>query len=553
MEAAERKLAPHDAAARAAAAAAGAPRWMGPVASPVPRRYWWLKRLAVGYVLWFVLIVGVRIWWGAEAQRRLDQRIDSYRAAGQPVLIEDFEPTPVPDEDNAAPLWEKAAAAIVQQEEDHYYEDFLKPSYAAKYPDEFDALIAANAGALQFAEEAAAKPAIDWGARFTNPPPYMLFARHYSGQRAVAKMLAIAARHDSRQGIHAAAVARVEQMLDAAEDTGTAPVELMGHYAWIAIEALAAAALEALVPSMQIHGAAAEFDSAAADRAAVERLIVRLLDDQELREHLRLALYAERMSAIELVEGLLDGTFVLGAAPGSQRSGARALYSAATSPVSPLVKLDLVYMLDFNAQVLGAVEAASWTQVREALPPNPASLSDHQQLKRTISSFWLSSPERMLELHHRTLARRRMAGLSLALVLYRQDHGELPAMLGALTPTYLGTLPADPFRAEGGTFGYLPHADEPRLYTVGPDGVDDGGAYAIASFSHTTETAVDLERLDPPFFLTAARPKLTPPEPAGKGGRSASRARRASTPIAAETQPATSQPGSPPRRSAPPQ
>ena len=82
-------------------------------ARPVPPRYWWAKRilLAIGVVV--LLLVVLRWWWGWEAQRRLDALIAEYRAAGQPVTVEDFQVPAVPDGENAAHFLMQAAAALV--------------------------------------------------------------------------------------------------------------------------------------------------------------------------------------------------------------------------------------------------------------------------------------------------------------------------------------------------------------------------------------------------------------------------------------------------------
>lgn len=72
---------------------------------------------------------------------------------------------------------------------------------------------------------------------------------------------------------------------------------------------------------------------------------------------------------------------------------------------------------------------------------------------------------------------RRATATILALRMYELDHdGQLPEKLGSLVPRYLSKLPSDPMRADGGSFGYLPHAQPPILYSVGLDGKDDGGA-----------------------------------------------------------------------------
>jgi hypothetical protein len=64
----------------------------------------------------------------------------------------------------------------------------------------------------------------------------------------------------------------------------------------------------------------------------------------------------------------------------------------------------------------------------------------------------------------------------LALRLYRFDHdGNLPEKLSQLVPAYLPVLPADPMAADGRPFGYHPAAQPPVIYSVGFDGIDDGG------------------------------------------------------------------------------
>jgi len=62
----------------------------------------------------------------------------------------------------------------------------------------------------------------------------------------------------------------------------------------------------------------------------------------------------------------------------------------------------------------------------------------------------------------------------LALHTFRLEHGHYPASLAELAPAYLKRLPDDPFALQG-TFGYRLDGDHYLLYSVGPDGKDDGG------------------------------------------------------------------------------
>lgn len=63
---------------------------------------------------------------------------------------------------------------------------------------------------------------------------------------------------------------------------------------------------------------------------------------------------------------------------------------------------------------------------------------------------------------------------TLALHLYRREHAAYPARLEDLTPRYLDSVPADPF-ARAGTLRYRRRGAGYLLYSIGPDGVDNGG------------------------------------------------------------------------------
>ncbi len=75
--------------------------------------------------------------------------------------------------------------------------------------------------------------------------------------------------------------------------------------------------------------------------------------------------------------------------------------------------------------------------------------------------------------HKMSVAVLRLLAAELALRCYRSEHGQAPARLEDLVPAYLKRVPLDPFsnrpmiyRAQGTNW---------LLYSVGPDGVDDGG------------------------------------------------------------------------------
>ena len=68
----------------------------------------------------------------------------------------------------------------------------------------------------------------------------------------------------------------------------------------------------------------------------------------------------------------------------------------------------------------------------------------------------------------------RSAQIAIAIERYRRDHaGALPDTLDALVPAYLSEIPADPLT--GASLLYRVGSDAYTIYSVGENGVDDGG------------------------------------------------------------------------------
>jgi len=69
---------------------------------------------------------------------------------------------------------------------------------------------------------------------------------------------------------------------------------------------------------------------------------------------------------------------------------------------------------------------------------------------------------------------RELTTTALAIKRYQLRHGRYPSELGALVPAFLPAIPRDP--ADGKPLRYRLHPDGSfLLYSIGEDGVDDGG------------------------------------------------------------------------------
>jgi len=92
--------------------------------------------------------------------------------------------------------------------------------------------------------------------------------------------------------------------------------------------------------------------------------------------------------------------------------------------------------------------------------------------------------------HKSVIAHERLLMADVALRCYKSERGSVPARLQDLVPKYISKVPQDPFSQ--GQMIYRPQAGATWLvYSVGPDGVDDGGRPAGRSWPTKGDILVD--------------------------------------------------------------
>jgi hypothetical protein len=96
-----------------------------------------------------------------------------------------------------------------------------------------------------------------------------------------------------------------------------------------------------------------------------------------------------------------------------------------------------------------------------------------RRLAKSLTMLLLPAEETCFEAEGRSQAREALEQVAFALAAYRADHHAFPASLNELPPKYLAHLPQDPFSAQ--PLHYQKQAAGFLLYSVGPNGVDDGG------------------------------------------------------------------------------
>jgi len=466
----------------------------------IPPRYWWLKRILAAVGVLIVLLVLFRLWWGWEAQRRLDAKIAQYRAAGQPVTMEDFQQPPVPDAENAAKYLQDAAAAIVVPAGPIVDIGDLcgDLKLLEQIAPEAKKLIEANQTALNLARQARLKSKIDWKAPVFTPSSASAFPL-MSPQRELARLLGATATYQHHVGDDEAAIKTLRDMYAQADAVRRIGDSLIGELVGLANDGLASVTLEAITPGLRLGVATGAAQVEPGGHAAEEAraLLATLLDERRVREAWARSMYAERLCALDLAGMAGKG--------GSAGAMFGAMVGTTLGPfgflLRPMFQADALFMMDYFTALAAAGSGANFATAQQRMPRYPSFSSGIERNVHLFSRIEIPSMGRALELHFRSVVMRRMAAIALALRLYDVEHGRWPERLEELAPDYLPALPGDPFAPNERPIGYRPDAPKPVLYSVGSDGIDDGGEYELTKFGGIDWNAKDLV-----FFLNGDRP-----------------------------------------------
>ncbi len=475
------------------------------------------RRTIVGFVSCIVLLLGVRVWWGFESGRRLRNEIASIRDRGEPLLVDDFNPSGmIPEEENAAILYEKASAALVEAESGTLsLADFCgDPRVCDAYPRDARAIVELNAESLRLLREARSLSKVDWNMRFTSPLINFMLP-NLSSQRNLAKFGRSVAHVQFRFGEHAAAIETVRDMVKFGEDiSGTQRASVITHLVAIACEALAIQPLETFTHELAVSsgnpGRKTAPAKSAATRAQVEALIRELLDEESLWRGRKYGMQAERATQLDTIQAFVAGKLSMGGVVG----GPASLPTLLRVAVRPVLESDGLYMLQRMSEVVQGTTLRNWPAVSVIVDREEQEqwiAQDRVSLRGAIhilSRIFLPSLSRAHLLHFRMIASRRMAAIALAIRLFELERGRRPVELAELVPGYLAELPVDPFAGDGRTFGYKPNAERPVLYSISDDERDDGGEYELK-----TNGNVDWNQKDLVYFLNGDRPFGPPATP----------------------------------------
>jgi hypothetical protein len=337
-------------------------------------------------------------------------------------------------------------------------------------PAEEDSLVRKNAEALRLLREGLAH-------EYMNPPArsFTQLFPHYSRFRALARLLRLEAQVKEARGDRAGAMDSNLDALALGVRTPRGGV-LIGELVGIAIQAIGR------------RDAWEQVDHLGAGEAArAARRMERLLDEQvPFWQTLQEEKWAMQAGLLELFAkpdwrgqllNLQPTGPNTGGPPSPEQLSARARMLLTSK--AGIMNSYTSYMDRYIASARGAYPA------RGAAPAPPNDVVGTALVPVfDQSQFAITKAE----------ALNSLLTTSLALRAYRVEHGRYPDTLSRLAPKYLKKIPADPFALKGGV-GYRRTADRVVVYSVGPDGVNDGGRPVDDPAKNTRRHAVDSSSL----------------------------------------------------------
>ena len=162
---------------------------VAPPTRPVPRRFWWLKRLGAAWLAWLLFLVAVRIWWGHVADARWNAMLAQLRAGGHAARLADYATDPIPDADNAAVSLQQAGAQITAPPSlpGSVSADSLVGrlrDWTATEQTQASQLIAANSAALALAHTARGQSGVDWNLPLSFQALWSGLGMNFASQRS---------------------------------------------------------------------------------------------------------------------------------------------------------------------------------------------------------------------------------------------------------------------------------------------------------------------------------------------------------------------------------
>lgn len=432
----------------------------------------WVRLIVAAALVPIVLIGAIAGFWFWKG-RQIEAELARIRAAGEPVTpadLDDLYQVP-PDEIDVTDLWLDALESIDEWDNDEVValpfvgdgEDPPPPGEPWGQLEGAEEFLGRHAESLRLLHEAArSEGAVRYPFNFN--VGYVPFVQPQTQQlRAAVRLLQLQAHVEADRGDGKGVVQSIRAILATARTMEHEPL-LLSFLARLALEDIAHAQIQHLLPHV-------EFEEEDVTQLQAD------LQAAHLKKGLRLAMLGGRVNGIV--------TF---------RDPSTIGATGADWVVWRLwARRDFRSFLEIMGQVVEASEL-DWPQAIQEIneldedggsdPSTPAHWVSISALAlagkipagargTSVASFHAAA---------RVTANNRMADAAIAVELFRRRHGRLPDGLEQLVPDLLLEVPRDPF--VNAPIQYRVEEDGYLLYSVGYDGIDDGGKEQERSRGH---------------------------------------------------------------------
>ncbi|KPK84710.1 MAG: hypothetical protein AMJ81_04960, partial [Phycisphaerae bacterium SM23_33] len=269
-------------------------------------------------------VVAYWLWCDYSSSRDLRAELAAIKAAGEPIEFKDLAPQPIPDAENAAELYKKAAQLPLLAY-DPWGQDKLPPrlrrlgsmlpylmqhtQFRQEHQQELKEILAMSNDALALCRQARGRTKSDWKLDYNAPALDVVLSRSLSQYRQLCRLLCLVALAAHEKGQEEAAVEYLRDALALGRAVGTPP-DITSHLTQVGMQGLASNTVEEIAPALGV-----EAEQAGARRQQARALIRQLLDQQPLRDGLKWAFIGERSCSYDMLMRIARGQ------PHSQRPG----------------------------------------------------------------------------------------------------------------------------------------------------------------------------------------------------------------------------------------
>lgn len=377
-------------------------------------------------------------------------------------LMQSNLPPIVADDENAAPLHLQAGAAIAADKDFNAEDSPIDPE-GDVMREAVTVFLNRHAATLDLVRRAADRDTCRFTRDWSRPSIDMILAE-IQVLRSEARLLALAARRAAAEGRAADALADIVRIQRLGRHAASEPI-LVSYLVGVALERVALTELSDLLPRLGAD------DAPLLESPEVRDLVGRPFD-------LLPALYGEEAFGLATFAGFADGRLAGSDVFGpDQADGTRTIHD-----IGPIFRVFFLpgdldgyrrLMHDYQQLAAGREGRTDFPQTKrgaEALEKNHLGKPPGM-----LSRMMVPALSSVLQARARDEAARRAAATLVAATKQRLATGVLPLEPAAFGATPSFVLPADPF-AEGGKPLVMKRGDTGlSVYSIGPDGGDDGG------------------------------------------------------------------------------